>query len=338
MVAPRRPGASRRVEGYTRADYCSAMQRISVVIASYNAAAYIGEALESVRRQTLPVHETIVVDDCSTDDSAAIAERLGARVFRQSLNSGPAAARNRGIAAATGDVIACLDADDWWDPNHCETVAPLLDRFPEAAVAFSRVRFVGSWSGENPKRIPELQPVDAFWEQIRGCIPPMMSTFVRKATVLACGGYDERQRFAEDLDLFLRIAHRHPFVCTHAVTANYRLHPGQMTASPHRNRLYGWQARLRFLERARLEEEPQFIARLESAYREVLAEHLREAFRSADPAVMREFVAVTRQVPGAEELGRRWQRYGRLWWLVRMWDSLPLGLRARLRGIIPQPQ
>ncbi len=85
--------------------------RIAAVIPAYNAERIVAAAIESLQRQTVPPAEIIVVDDGSQDDTSAVATRAGARVIRQE-NRGPAAARNRGIAATTAEWIALLDADD----------------------------------------------------------------------------------------------------------------------------------------------------------------------------------------------------------------------------------
>lgn len=91
---------------------------VSVVIPCYNGAKFLRETLDSVLAQTYPVLEVLVIDDGSTDDSAAIAESYGSpiRVIRQP-NQGESVARNRGIDEAKGDWIAFLDADDLWNPN-----------------------------------------------------------------------------------------------------------------------------------------------------------------------------------------------------------------------------
>lgn len=87
---------------------------VAVVIAVFNGEDFLAEALESVRAQTRPVDEVIVVDDGSTDRSAEIARGVPGVVVVQQENGGPAAARNRGIALARSDYLAMLDADDLW--------------------------------------------------------------------------------------------------------------------------------------------------------------------------------------------------------------------------------
>jgi len=102
--------------------------RFSVVIPAFNSAATLARAIESVRAQSWPAHEIIVVDDGSTDDTADVAAGFGdaVRLLRQN-NSGVSVARNVGAAAAIGDWLAFLDADDWYAPDrirlHAEWIA-----------------------------------------------------------------------------------------------------------------------------------------------------------------------------------------------------------------------
>ena len=102
---------------------------ISVVIPCYNGAAYVREALDSVLAQTQPVLEVLVIDDGSTDDSAAIAEAYGApvRVIRQA-NQGESVARNRGLDEAKGEWVAFLDADDLWKPEKLAAQLAVADQ------------------------------------------------------------------------------------------------------------------------------------------------------------------------------------------------------------------
>ncbi len=108
--------------------------RFSVIIPAFNAAATLARAIESVRAQSWPAHEIIVVDDGSTDSTAEVAHQYGdtVRLIQQS-NSGVSVARNAGAAAATGDWLAFLDADDWYEPDriklHAEWIVedPALD-------------------------------------------------------------------------------------------------------------------------------------------------------------------------------------------------------------------
>src|ERR1700757_37711 len=90
--------------------------KISVIIPAYNAAHFLPRCLKSVFAQTLQPAEVIVVDDGSTDDSADVARKLGARVVSRP-NGGLSAARNTGVQSSTSEWIALLDADDLWAPE-----------------------------------------------------------------------------------------------------------------------------------------------------------------------------------------------------------------------------
>lgn len=96
------------------------MNQVSVIIPAYNAETYLGEALESVFAQTAPAFEIIVVDDGSTDSTAAIAKKYDAVRYVHQQNAGISATRNRGIELARGNVFALLDADDVWLPQKLE--------------------------------------------------------------------------------------------------------------------------------------------------------------------------------------------------------------------------
>ena len=136
--------------------------KFSIIIPLYNKAPYIRKALESVFAQTYIDYELIVVDDGSTDDSASIVQqfiderlkvkgeetsrtvtstynlspityKLSVRLITQS-NAGVSAARNSGVAASSGDYIAFLDADDWWEPTYLEKMAKLIEDYPDAGL------------------------------------------------------------------------------------------------------------------------------------------------------------------------------------------------------------
>jgi glycosyltransferase involved in cell wall biosynthesis len=109
-----------------------AERRVSAVIPTYDRAGLIQETIDSVLRQTTPVHEIIVVDDGSTDATCQLVRAYGDRVvLLTQSHRGAAAARNRGIARATGDWIALLDSDDVWAPIKLEKQFQYLDRHPQ---------------------------------------------------------------------------------------------------------------------------------------------------------------------------------------------------------------
>jgi glycosyltransferase involved in cell wall biosynthesis len=103
---------------------------VSVVIPNYNYGAVLEQCLRSVQAQRYPVVEIIYVDDCSTDNSAAIAESLGIKVFRTPENSGPSAARNLGAAVSTGEILFFLDSDIALHPDAVAAAVRILRSDP----------------------------------------------------------------------------------------------------------------------------------------------------------------------------------------------------------------
>lgn len=114
--------------------------KFSVIIPLYNKAQYVRKALETVCAQTYRDYEIIVINDGSTDSSAIIAEEflnavegISYKILFQK-NAGVSAARNNGVAQASGDYIAFLDADDWWEPTYLERMVQLIEDYPEAGL------------------------------------------------------------------------------------------------------------------------------------------------------------------------------------------------------------
>lgn len=109
---------------------------ISVVIPLYNKEKYIGRAIRSIMNQTYQQFEIVVINDGSTDHSAAVVEQIGDSRIRliSQENAGVSAARNSGIEASKYDFIAFLDGDDEWKTNHLEVIVDLMDKYPSCGV------------------------------------------------------------------------------------------------------------------------------------------------------------------------------------------------------------
>jgi glycosyltransferase involved in cell wall biosynthesis len=167
--------------------------RVSVVVPVRDGAAYLEAALASVLEQDEPPLEVVVVDDGSRDESAAVAERAGPRVrlVRGRFGSA-AAARNAGIEASTGDVLAFLDHDDLWTPGRLGPHLAALEREPAADVALGLTQRVRDEGGS----LVPLGPPAA--EMSLG------AALVRRAAFERVGTLDESRRFDEDVDWFLR--------------------------------------------------------------------------------------------------------------------------------------
>jgi glycosyltransferase involved in cell wall biosynthesis len=178
---------------------------ISVVIPTYQRRALVLDAIESVMRQTRPAEEIIVVDDGSTDGTAdALRREYGARIRLVSQrNRGPSGARNTGVALSCGDVLAFLDDDDRWRSSHLATIEALASGHPEAVlVSTCRNATFGEDEPEDAMCVDMTERLLLATEWVGA--PSGVS--VRRHAYLAVGGFDERIRFAEDLDLYLRLS------------------------------------------------------------------------------------------------------------------------------------
>ncbi len=187
-------------------------QRISVVIPLYNKEAEVERALRSVLAQSLAPREVVVVDDGSTDGSVAVVERIleechdtPIRFVRQA-NSGVSAARNRGIAEATGEYIALLDADDWWLSGYLAEVCRLMEYYPSAD-SYSTAFDIVNNGKRTPAPVPEAEGwVDPAEEALKGRYAVIPSTATLKREVLlSIGGFPEGMRIGEDQWLWVRM-------------------------------------------------------------------------------------------------------------------------------------
>ena len=131
----------------------------SVVIPAYNAERFIASTLASINRQTLPPQEIVVVDDGSSDQTANVARAAGARVVVQTSSMGPSASRNRGVAETRTEVVAFLDADDEWFPDHAERLMLALSA-EGIAFAGSDAELFGAESGVVPTALAETDALD----------------------------------------------------------------------------------------------------------------------------------------------------------------------------------
>ena len=196
----------------------------AVVIPVQDRAALLRLALRSVAAQTLLAAEVIVVDDGSSDDSAAVAEELGATVIRQPAG-GVSAARNRGLAAATASHVAFLDSDDEWEPGHLAALA--VNAAGHSLVSTAALSTEGALIGsQSLEPLPLTRADRLLWPD-----NPVVTSAVLVDRVLALevGGFDERLRHSEDLDLWARLLQRGPGLVLPDATVRYRTHPGQVS-------------------------------------------------------------------------------------------------------------
>lgn len=214
----------------------------SVVIPTYNRAHCVGEAIESTLAQTLHPHEVIVVDDGSSDDTAAVLASFGdrIRVIRQA-NAGVSAARNAGIEAATGDWIALLDSDDLWFPEKMQRQAAVLGHDVVASFANAIVE-TGSgdvdlfadvygvrWSDR--ERVL-LRPLRTY---LRLAFLTSTAVFRRDAVVRA-GGFERGLNLFEDHRLNVEMALQGPWLIIPEPLVRLRRVAGQDSPLSHGNR------------------------------------------------------------------------------------------------------
>ncbi len=316
---------------------------IAAVIPCHNAVAYLGEAIESVRAQTRSVNEVIVVDDRSTDGSDALARAAGATLLRAG-GAGPGAARNRGWRASECDLIAFLDADDRWLPDHCAVLSDLLERHPHAVLAFGGVDLIGTARGRFNAVLPVGAPVDGRMASALGCVVPQMGVMIRRRALEEVGGYDEALMVAEDFDLFARLSHLGAFVPAAQVTAQYRQYPEQTTRRRsfavmlasvgvrHRNWL-ALESRLPPAERLGLEQQ------LRRLWEEALEHCWREGHREWFDAML----GAAGFVPGSGASAARWRRRARYGWhgwqiAAAAWRALRLRRLVTAMGYRAEPQ
>jgi glycosyltransferase involved in cell wall biosynthesis len=310
-----------------------------VIIPCYNSASFLQQALQSVREQTHPVDEIVVVDDASTDNSAEIAREARVTCISLDTNVGPGAARNRGIAATTGDVIAFLDADDYWMPTHIAEVVGLLERYPESVVAFSRIQRFGDEDVIAPPYVPEGPPSNMFWQLIEENIVAQSSAVVRRETLVRNKCYNESLRYSEDYDLWLRLSRRYPFVCTSDVTAGYRVHPNQASRNVTQMVLGRWRVKHRFLVDAKKKESPEFVAQLEAQMLRAFSYGLQTAWDDRNEAHLRASLAVRKLVPNSTKIHRYWVRRYQLGWpfwvlLSGAWGRMLPSVRSTVRPLL----
>lgn len=209
------------------------MPKVSVIIATYNRATFLPETLDSVRVQTDPNYELVVVDDGSTDETREVVERdAGTARYLHQENRGRSSARNLGITQSTGDYLLFLDSDDLLLPHALATLAGYLDQHPEIGVVYSDGICFDSESG---REIGTLSAVRVgtrreTWLEtmvLSGVIGPPHCAMVRRRWLDVLGDpyFDEALSAAEDADLWIRLAAAGgTYAEIEVQTCRYRIH------------------------------------------------------------------------------------------------------------------
>jgi glycosyltransferase involved in cell wall biosynthesis len=214
-------------EGISRGDIPS----FSVVIAAYQAADVVGDALGSVLEQTALPHQVIVCDDGSTDGTADVVATFPEVTLLRKENGGPASARNAAVVAATGDFVAVLDADDVYLPDRLRLLGELGARRPDLDVLATDAHVeVG---GEAVGRFSDFNPFpveDQRMAILERCF--VFAPAIRRSVVAEVGGFDEQLHTSDDWECMIRVVLSGAQVgLVDAPLMRYRLREGGVSAA-----------------------------------------------------------------------------------------------------------
>ena len=210
------------------------MAKVSIIMPVYNGAAYLAEAIQSILAQTYLDWELIIVDDGSSDDSLTIANEFAHQDDRicvlHQANRGLPSALNTGLRRATGRYVAALAQDDQWLPSYLQTMVAVLEANPEAGAAYALLQMIDINGRNLPQRFGRIVAPDQIYDRlIDGDFIPACTVMIRRSALEAVGWYDETL-YAEDWDMWLRLAAAYPILAVPEVLLRYRVHDKNMTA------------------------------------------------------------------------------------------------------------
>jgi len=243
---------------------------VSILLPAYNAEATLAETLQSALASSYSNLEIVLVDDGSTDATAAIAETFAGHdqrvhVFRQE-HRGVSAALNFGLGKVRGEFVARLDADDLWHHSKLGKQAELLTADPALALVYTFVRYVDG----NGRIVRDAQPQRLAGRALCQCLHEGIigggsSVVVRRSILDAAGGYDERLSVWEDLILHVKVAAAAPVAFVPEYLTAYRLRQGTSSGDLKRS-LQNWRLAKRLVETG-LPQVPAFARRWSHARR-----------------------------------------------------------------------
>lgn len=261
----------------------------SVVIPFFNGHEYLPAALASVRAQTAPALEVIVVDDGSAVPAEPPAGWDGPPLHLvRTPNRGVSHARNLALDRAAGEFVAFLDCDDWWHPDKLARQEAALRADPTAVACYTRCAEGDGLFGFGPYPPADVSDDDFLLMLWYHSFFPPSSVLARRAAVDRAGRFDPALSHGEDVELFFRLLAEGRFVQVPEPLTHYRTHPGQTTgtAGP-RKRVAGWAATRRAMvprHRDRLVRAGLRPDRLWDAHRnQVLLTFYRRQFAAARP-------------------------------------------------------
>lgn len=229
---------------------------VSIIMPAYRVAEYIGAALDSIFAQTFTDYEIIIVNDGSPDTKEfelALAPYRNRVVYITQENGGPSAARNVAIEKSRGEFLAFLDADDYWKPNYLSQQLEFLKNNRSVDMVYSDALLFGDspLAGHTFMEITPSQGEVTFESLLGGrCTVILSGTVVRRQAVIDAGLFNEELRYAEDYDLWLRLAkHGLRLAYQEQVLLNKRMHAASLSSD--RRKLH--ESALYVLEKSRQE-------------------------------------------------------------------------------------
>lgn len=203
------------------------MPKVTVIIATYNAIAYLPNTVDSVIQQTFTDFEVLIVDDGSTDETVEWVSKLvdpRVRLISQA-NQGVAVARNQGIANAQGEYVAFLDADDLWEPTKLEKQVKCLEENPQVGLVNTSIVNID----EQGKPLGAVNAPDVEGNVLNYIVEENLilcgsAPMVRSSCLEAVQGFDQKLMSAEDWDLWIRLAARYDFAVIKEPLVLYRQH------------------------------------------------------------------------------------------------------------------
>jgi glycosyltransferase involved in cell wall biosynthesis len=293
------------------------MISFSVIMPLYNKRAEVERALHSVLAQTLVPMEIVVVDDGSTDGSAAVVKSIGSPLIKliSQPNAGVSAARNRAMTEAGGDYFAFLDADDEWRPGFLAEIAALIEEFPDAGLYCTGFDIIKN-NRVTPGRTPTTKGIvaDYFGEAMERFVATASSAVVPRRVVDKVGGFPEGMSLGEDQYMWTKIALQYTVVSSPA-----RLAVVHASASNRSAAIYTPEA-------------------TKCSFRD---------FHDPGNPLLEEYIArvelgkaITATVKGGTDAGRKAERdfapnrrSRRLWWRLWLLNRLPASLRPTANNL-----
>jgi glycosyltransferase involved in cell wall biosynthesis len=237
-----------------------ATPRVSVIMPIFNGEAFLDEAIDSAMAQSMDDFELLLCDDGSTDGSTSIARSWAARhpdkvrylEHPGHANMGPSHTRNVGMAAARGQYVAFLDADDVWHPRKLAEQIAVMEAHPEVGMVCGTVRYWASWDGGEDVLVPTGHAQNrvirspetslAVYPLGSAAAPCPSDMLVRRAAVEQVGGFDEQfvgdWQLYEDQTFLSKLYLTQPVFFSDAVWLDYRQHADSCVASANREGLY----------------------------------------------------------------------------------------------------